>query len=320
MSNSKQKWLDILKKAKIFYGLSSQDIELLASAMFYAEFDENRVLVYEGDPGNELFIIVKGEISVSVSTKEKEIELIRLKAGDFFGEMALLEQENRSATCKAIEQTFCLVLKSQDFSSFIIEQPEIAASVLNNMLKITGSRLMNTSTLLSQMIQWGDGAKKRAITDSFTGLYNRRYLDESFETLVQHSIRQHLAVSFAMVDVDHFGTLNRTYGPEFCDKVLLEIARVFKESFDSDDILIRYGGDEFCFIICGKFERGHNQCKKVCIGVNALQFDKYPDLKVSCSIGLTQYKYGMTTNDLLQIADKALYKAKEAGRNQVVAE
>ncbi len=316
MNKSKQKWLKILKKARLFNGLTMEEIEVLASAMFYSEFDENQTLVYEKEPGNELFIIVKGSVAVSVKSEGKEIELIRLVAGDFFGEMAMLEQEFRSATCKAVEPVSCLVLKSQDFSSLIVDQPKIAASVLNNMLKITSHRLMNTDSLLSQIIQWGDGAKKRAITDEFTGLYNRRYLDESFETLIKRCIRDREEVSFAMVDVDRFGKLNKDYGAVFCDKILLAICETFKRCFDSDDILIRYGGDEFCFIIRGPLERAEMQCTYVCTAVNAITFTEHPDLRVSCSIGLAHYNTGITTADLLKFSDKALYEAKEAGRNR----
>ncbi len=317
MKNSKQKWLNILKTARIFDDLSIDEVEVLASAMFYAEFDENRPLVYEGEPGNELFIIVKGTVAVSVKSEGKDIELVRLGAGDFFGEMAMLEQESRSATCKAVDAVSCLVLKSRDFSSVIEEQPKIAASVLRNMLKITSGRLLNTDSLLSQIIQWGDDAKTRAITDEFTGLYNRRYLEESFETILKRSLRQHIGVSFAMVDIDHFGTLNKTYGAPFCDKILLDITEVFKNSFDEDDILIRYGGDEFCFIIRGELDKANEQCNAVCKGVNSLEFPEYPDLSVSCSIGLAEYKNNLSIAELSKVADEALYVAKESGRNRV---
>ncbi len=317
MKKSKQKWLPILKKARIFKDLSMEEIEILASAMFYSEFDEGQALVYEGEPGNELFIIVEGTVAVSVFSEGKDIELVRLGAGDFFGEMAMLEQELRSATCRAIDTVSCLVLKSRDFASLIAEQPAVASSVLKNMLDITSGRLMNTDSLLSQIIQWGDDAKRRAITDEFTGLYNRRYLEESFETLLKRSTRQHESVSFAMVDVDRFGTLNKEYGAEFCDKILLDISEVFKSCFDDDDTLIRYGGDEFCFIIRGEMKRAEKQCEAVCKGVFALQFEKYPDLRVSCSIGLAKYENKISTAELSKKADEALYDAKESGRNRV---
>lgn len=317
MNNTKQEWLSILRKAIIFNGLSINEIERLTSFMLFCEFDSGEALVNEGQEGNELFIILDGIVSVSVRSDNKDIELIRLSSGDFFGEMAMLEQETRSATCRAVKPTYCFVLKSGDFSKLIIEEPKTALSVLKNMLVTTSGRLLKTDSFASQIIQWGDDAKKRAITDEFTGFYNRRYLDESLEGLISRSVRQHTGVSFAMVDIDHFGTLNKTYGSVFCDNILLEITRVFRKEFDYNDILIRYGGDEFCFIINGKSEKAEKQCKNVCLNVNALCFKEQPELKVSCSIGLVHYGKGMETASLLSLSDKALYKAKENGRNCV---
>lgn len=317
MSDVNYNRLSVLQKATIFNGLSFKEIELMAGSMRFCCFDSGEALVNEGKEGDELFIIIDGTVTVSVRSDNKDIELIRLSPGDFFGEMAMLEQETRSATCRAAEPTECFVLKSDDFSKLIVEEPKTAISILKNMLVTTSGRLLKTDSVASQIIRWGDDAKKRAITDEFTGLYNRRYLDESLEGLISRSVRNHSGVNFAMVDIDHFGTLNKNYGSVFCDDILLKIAEVFKQAFDSDDILIRYGGDEFCFIICGKFEKAEKQCKNVCINVNALRFEGKPELKVSCSIGLIPYENGMETASLLSLSDKALYKAKESGRNRV---
>ncbi|MEL3899120.1 GGDEF domain-containing protein [Treponema phagedenis] len=317
MNEKKKKWLGILQQSKIFSNLSQKQIESFASLMFYCEFEPSRPLVYEGEVGNELFIIVEGSVAISVKSGEENIELARLFAGDFFGEMAMLEQEPRSASCIARENTCCLALKSKDFSQIMEKEPELASIVLNNMLSITSERLVHTDSIFSQIIQWGDEAKKRAITDSFTGLLNRRYLDETFETLIHTEVRKGMRISFAMLDIDHFGTLNKEFGSKFCDDILLEIVDVFKKVFDSDDILIRYGGDEFCFIIRGAFERAKKQCSDICLNVNALVFPQHPSLKVSCSIGLVHYNLGMDTAKLLLDSDVALYEAKKSGRNCV---
>lgn len=309
--------LSILRKATIFNGLSAKEIELLASSMDFRTFQSGETLVNEGKEGNELFIIIEGSVVVSVLSDNKDIELVSLCPGDFFGEMAMLEQETRSATCRASKTTSCFVLKSEDFSKLMEDEPKTALTVLKNMLITTSARLLKSDSVASQIIQWGDDAKKRAITDEFTGFYNRRYLDELLESLISQGIRNHKEVSFAMVDVDHFGTLNKTYGEAFCDNILLEITQVFKKCFDNEDILIRYGGDEFCFIICGTFETNFKKCEKACKSVNALYFEKYPSLKVSCSIGLADYEKGMDAALLLSVSDKALYTAKENGRNRV---
>lgn len=316
MLEVKQRWLEVLQKTSIFSHLTTDQMTVVLSLLFYCEVDAAQTLVYEGEIGSELFIIVQGSISISVKSGEENIELGRLGSGDFFGEMSLLEQTVRSATCTALEDTACFILKAQDFSQIIVNEPVIAVSILQQMLSSTVSRLLKTNSVLTQVIQWGNDAKKRAITDPFTGLFNRRYLDDNIEMLIRRHTET-TGASFAMVDVDRFGTLNKTYGSVFCDNILLAITDVFKAQFDHQDTLIRYGGDEFCFIISGNRDRAETLCRNVCEAVHALRFNEHPDLAVSCSIGLVACTHNDAISNILKHSDEALYCAKEQGRNRV---
>ncbi len=314
----KQQWLNVLKNTAIFSLLTDDQMAVVLSLLFYCEVEAGQALVYEGELGSELFIIVEGSVSISVNSTKTPIELGRLKQGDFFGEMALLEQTNRSASCTAIEDTACFTLKAIDFSRLITNEPSIAVLILKKMLEGTVSRLLKTDSFLTQIIQWGKEAKKRAITDPFTGLFNRRYLDDNFETF----IRQHAqtGLHFAMVDIDRFGTLNNQYGADFCDKLLLAITEVFKKGFTPEDTIIRYGGDEFCFILYGEPEPAKIACENVCKSVYSLRFQEHPELAASCSIGLVSCTEIEKPQELLKRADTVLYTAKENGRNQVIYE
>lgn len=336
MTETKKQYLPILKKASLFAGLDDNDLYELAEKMYYCEFEKERTLVYECEMGNELYIVVDGKVDVSVESKpetkkneikkpdnkfanepHEQISVGTIEAGDFFGEMSMLEQVPRSASCTSTTLVKTLVLKSKDFLSFIEKKPKMAGQILANMLETTSSRLMNTSRFVAQLVQWGEAAKRRAVTDQLTGLFNRRYLDTYMEPLLIEAISEKYDVSFAMLDVDHFGKLNQKYGTEFCDALLVQLAEIFQTSFDKDDILIRYGGDEFCFFIRGDFAKAVLQCRLVCARLNALRFAEFPELVASCSIGLAGYKTGMTADSLSKIADTQLYKAKEAGRNRV---
>ena len=178
MLEVKQRWLEVLRKTSLFSHLTPNQMAVVLSSLFYCEVETGQTLVYEGEIGSELFIIVQGCISISVKSGEENIELGRLRSGDFFGEMSILEQTARSASCTAVENTSCFMLKARDFSQIIVNDPVIAVSILQQMLSSTVSRLLRTNSFLTQVIQWGDEAKKRAITDPFTGLFNRRYLDD----------------------------------------------------------------------------------------------------------------------------------------------
>lgn len=316
MLEVKQRWLEVLQKTAIFSRLTTDQMGTVLSSLFYCEVEAGQALVYEGEIGSELFIITQGSVSISVKSGEENIELGRLRSGDFFGEMSLLEQTVRSASCTAVENTTCFMLKARDFSQIIVNDPVIAVSILQQMLSSTVSRLLKTNSFLTQVIQWGNDAKKRAITDPFTGLFNRRYLDDNIENLIRRNADT-TGANFAMVDVDRFGTLNKTYGSVFCDNILLAITDVFKATFDHQDTLIRYGGDEFCFIVSGNFDRAETLCKTVCQSVNAIKFNEHPELAVSCSIGLVPCAHNDNVPDILKHSDEALYQAKEQGRNRV---
>lgn len=327
MLKTKSKYLSILKTANLFGGLDKKEIKALAEKMYYCEFDKNSSLVYEGEMGNELYIVVEGKVDISIEEKSETakqqrglISVAKIEAGDFFGEMSMLEQEPRSATCTAISNVKALVLKSKDFLSLIEDNPKLAGKILTNMLGTTASRLMSTNSFVTQLIQWGETAKERAVTDSLTGLFNRRYFDTYIETILSGAKSEKLELNFAMLDVDHFGSLNKMYGASFCDNILVQISKIFKSSFTENDILIRYGGDEFCFFIYGKHEAALLQCKLTCMRVNSLVFSDHPELKLSCSIGLVTYNEKASSKELVKLADDSLYKAKEAGRNQVVWE
>ncbi len=311
----------VLGSIDIFSRLQKADLQALSAKMEQRSFKAGQSMFREGESGEELFVVASGLISVSVRSHDAEdIELSRVGRGAFFGEMAILERASRSATCTALEATECLVLKAGDFEALLIERPGAGVNVLESMLGIAAGRLLKTGSFLSQMVQWGDDARKRAVTDAATGLFNRRYLEDSFEGMVSRAKHDHAQLSYAMFDLDRFGKLNATYGTAFCDRIILEIADTFRKVFAEDDILVRYGGDEFCFIIPGPESEARQKCGNVCASLRELVFPEHPELRISCSIGIAHYPgVASTTEELKEKADKALYMAKEAGRDRAIS-
>ncbi|MFA6504929.1 MAG: diguanylate cyclase [Treponemataceae bacterium] len=309
----------VLRGIEIFSILSDTDLLTFSTKMSKRSFLPGQTIFRENESGAELFVIASGLVAVTVTTQDGEvIELSRVGIGAFFGEMAILERAPRSATCTALETTECLVLAAADFESLIVDAPNAAVGVLERMLVIAAGRLVKTGSFLSQMVQWGDTARKRAITDSATGLFNRRYLEDSFESIVARASRERTELSYAMFDLDKFGKMNAAYGAEFCDRVILQAAEAFRKVFSEEDIIVRYGGDEFCFVIPSSPAEAERKCGAVCAALRALDFPEHPELKISCSIGLAHLpSTASNAEELKEKADKALYAAKEAGRDRV---
>lgn len=311
----------ILKHISIFSDTSGEDLDKIASEMKRKEYKAGELIFREGDPGDELFVVVSGGVSVYIVDKEnKEVILSEIRTGNFFGEMSIVEQAPRSANCRVIEDSVFLVMHTDDFTRIIHTMPECAVKIMNKMLAITVQRLMNVGAFVTQMVQWGAESRKRAITDPATGLFNRRYLEESLDGLVNRAKTGGTDLSFVMFDMDRFGSLNTKYGQEFCDGLIVTSAKVFRDVFSEDDILVRYGGDEFIFIFPGAdHETAQRKCDSLCHAIRELRFPEYEDLRLSCSMGFaTLPGEASTADELKEKSDRALYAAKEKGRDRAV--
>lgn len=163
--------------------------------------------------------------------------------------------------------------------------------------------------------------QKLAITDELTGIYNRRKFNEiSFREFIRAK-RNKTPLSIIIMDLDHFKTINDTYGHATGDDVLKTVAKSISASLRSLDIFARYGGEEF--IICLP-ETSIIAAQKVaerirlCINERVFHDEQNNVFKISLSLGVAQIKeFSETIEDAIRDADKALYEAKNLGRNKV---
>jgi diguanylate cyclase (GGDEF)-like protein len=315
--------VQFLKTVEIFSLLSDGEIEMIIENFRFKDIAENEELFKEGDDGNEMFIIKDGTVKTSIKMPDgNEKELALFKNGDFFGEMSIFENAPRSATCKTVEKTSVISLQEDDLFSMIENNPEIAIKMMYRMLNITTQRLRDTGEFLSDMVQWGEAARKRTITDEFTGAYNRRFLDDALPEYYETARKNKKPLSFIMVDLDYFREINNHFGHELGDKVILEVVNVFKQHLRESDILARYGGDEFSVLMP---ETGVEDAKEIAekirkdvADLDMLDQQDAPIKQVTTSQGLSSYPENSDSLDeLKELADKALYKAKEDGRNRV---
>jgi diguanylate cyclase (GGDEF)-like protein len=153
-----------------------------------------------------------------------------------------------------------------------------------------------------------------AAVDGITGLYNRRHFMEAAEAAVARAQRPGRPLVALMIDVDHFKQINDTYGHVAGDQVLAEMARACREHVRSDDIVGRYGGDEFIIIIVGITSLRATQIAEPLARPAAcvLSRDGKP-LTYSASVGIAECQPGWDLPTLLTHADQAMYEAKRAG-------
>lgn len=312
---------DILGGIGIFSTLDSTQRAFVYSLMRLSLCKKDEILFEEGSYGDEMFIVLQGTVNIEVTLSDgKKFEITRINAGDFFGEMSIIEQLPRSATCTALTDSVFLRLKSVEFLSIIEKSPEAAVKILYSMLGITAVRLASTGSFVSQMVVWGENARKRAITDEATGLFNRRYLDDSMDSFFRKAKMENKYLSYAMFDLDRFGALNKNYGLPFGDSVIITMSKSFPRVFEKTDILVRYGGDEFTFLFPDTSpEEALKRCERLCEEIRSIIFPEHPELRISCSIGIAAFPvHAQSIENLREAADKALYLAKETGRDRAV--
>jgi diguanylate cyclase (GGDEF)-like protein len=156
--------------------------------------------------------------------------------------------------------------------------------------------------------------------DSLTGLLNHSYLLEVLEREMQRAARIEGALSFAMIDIDHFKSVNDTYGHLLGDHVLRSLSRLLSERLRKTDTVGRYGGEEFGVVL---FNTDPDNAKRIMDELRE-SFGRISfhaageEFSVTFSCGVAQFPERSEPNSLVEAADHALYVAKENGRNQVV--
>jgi diguanylate cyclase (GGDEF)-like protein len=163
--------------------------------------------------------------------------------------------------------------------------------------------------------------KDMATYDKLTGLCNRRHFEERIKVEAQKAFAKHLPLSLIMVDIDHFKKVNDTFGHPEGDMVLREIASLLKKSVREKDTVARYGGEEFILILPeARLEASSLIAERIRLLVENTLFDVgKAQLNLSVSLGVSNYPVHRARSDeeLIKMADLALYEAKRKGRNRV---
>jgi diguanylate cyclase (GGDEF)-like protein len=186
------------------------------------------------------------------------------------------------------------------------------------------SIIANQSALAIQNARQYSKIKQMAITDNLTNLYNRRYFMELLKNEVLRSRRFKKPLSVALIDIDDFGHYNNTHGHPMGDKLLREFSDILRSDVRSIDTVGRYGGEEFIIIIpdAGP-EEASLVGERIRCSVEKQYFEgdgDQPGGRITISLGVaTCINNSLSEEELIKEADKALYKAKSAGKNRVVS-
>lgn len=201
----------------------------------------------------------------------------------------------------------------------VVYEPEIEEFIELLIPYIKG--YLDESAPILEARMYMDLLREQSIRDPLTGLYNRRFLEETINTITAQVKRRGTTLGILLIDVDYFKQVNDIYGHDAGDKVLVEVAKTIKSSIRESDIVVRYGGEEFLVLLLD-VQPGYSVhvAEKIRVAVESKVIDiGTAQLKRTISIGVSEFPADTDRIwQCIKFADIALYRAKEEGRNRVV--
>jgi diguanylate cyclase (GGDEF)-like protein len=286
------------------------------------------VIFHQGDTGASMYFVKSGHVvSMARDVDGNEREVYEFGPGRFFGEMSIIDNAPRSATCEVLEEAELLVLDAIDFYRIVWEHAEIGVLMLVRMAKIMAGWLDEASLFLQDIVRWGETARKRAVIDEMSGLFNRRFLEEAMRSRLSRHAGRVPASALLMLDIDNFHDINSQLGVEAGDAVIASAGAIYSTLMPEGGVAARLSGDEFAFFLPGLDYPAALELAEVirCASEQLfLEFRPGPGAapvkaNLSVSLGVAAAPaHASDARSLYQAADKALFMAKEAGRNRVV--
>jgi len=220
----------------------------------------------------------------------------------------------------------CIPVKAQGETLGVISLRGREALQLNKFIGMTDAAIFRAAdhyALMLTNLRLRERLKIEAIHDPLTGVYNRRYMEESLEREILRAERHQTNVGLIMMDIDHFKRFNDTYGHDLGDTILRELAKCVRANLRAEDIVCRYGGEEFLVIIPDiesrdLLTRANHLCQEVRTSVQIAHNTQ--QLSITVSIGVASFpEHGNAAQEALRAADQALFQAKRGGRDRAVA-
>lgn len=294
------------------WGRSFEELQQLGVE---ARLASGALLWREGDPGDEVVLLIEGVLEVIYEAPEGEGDVVvlrTLESGAMVGEIASLDGLARSATVRASTPCRVLRVSAGAFKELLRRRPDL-------LEQLFWQQVERVRSLTRQVTR----THRRAITDPLTQLYNFGFFRERLHLELERALATGDPVSLIIFDIDHFKMYNDTNGHQEGNAALVKVAGVLKNTGRRGDILARYGGEEFVALLYGASpEEAARFAEAFRKSVETADFTggrTQPGGRVTISGGVATFPRDARSEDgLIAAADANLYRAKQDGRNRII--
>ncbi len=333
--------LGLLRGTELLAPLSPDELAKLLTACHERTLYAGETLCREGERGASMYVVLAGQLVVSIKGNQVAVE----EPGDCVGEMALIQSRERSATVRARDDALVLEIPEAAFRTHLVPNP----ASLMALLRIFSERVRNdlealaSDNLALQAYAAEVERNNQALTevrrqledknrllerlsslDTLTGIANRRRFDAALRQEWRRGLREETPLSLLFCDIDYFKRFNDTYGHQAGDACLVRVAHTLQESLNRPaDLAARYGGEEFVALLVDTEREGARLlAERIRERIESLQLEHRastvaPVLTVSLGVATSLPRPTQPAEDLVSWADRALYRAKQGGRNRV---
>jgi len=320
--------LSVISKLSLFSELDEKEFEIVSGFLKSIVIKKDESIFNEGDSGEDMFIHFSGTLNALSKQSDGTVrKLFSVRIGDFFGEMSIITHEPRAVTISAEEDSTIIKFKGKDFYKIITEYPVIGFKILKAISIVQNRWLDQTSKSFNDLTRWGETARRRAITDEMTGLYNRRFLEETIKERFSDSKMKLRIMSLLMMDLDKIHGINDRHGTKAGDLIIISAADIIRSCLRPGDIPARLSGDEFAVLLPDTDRKNASRIAeqiRSTIEKKQVEVPASPGSQETVFIG-TRTSIGIAVapghakgaEELFEVSDGALRKAKDLGRNRV---
>ncbi|MES2071837.1 MAG: GGDEF domain-containing protein [Pseudomonadota bacterium] len=310
----------------LFRDISDDNLALIGNILSQCEVVKARagqVVLDVRSSGARLYIVLQGALGITKldlgtdSANLLENAITQYLPGECVGEISVLDEEIHSATIAAITDSELLVIEAETMWRLIDESNGVA----RNLLQLLSFRIRAANAQIRNRQKVGEFYRQMSMIDGLTGLHNRAWLNNQLPGLIDSAHATATPISIIMVDLDHFKRFNDEHGHLLGDDALQSAAKVLNAGLRPSDFAARYGGEEMMVILPNTNQNSALiVAERLCARLRKTRV--FPDMQkplphITASFGLATLAAGQDGKSLLAAADAALYRAKEAGRDQV---